>query len=245
MFRKVRVQAVKFLIDINEALFFERRLTRVYKRLGGEHFGVIIDVGSNKGQSINFFKALNKACHIYGFEPNPQLYKNLVAKYQSDPTIVLFNQGISNKVGSRIFHQNILDYTSTFEDLNEASSYLRKKSRLLGINQEEIIVSSYPIQTTTLSDFVNQQVNTMVDVLKIDVEGHEYHCLQGLFTAPLKVDVKFIQLEQHNDDMYLNKIPFEEIHSLLNRNNFELKETVKHGYSDLAELVFSNKKLIQ
>lgn len=240
MFTSLRLKLVKSLIDINEHLFFERRLRNFYKSVAGNIIKTVLDVGANKGQSINFFKTINPSCRIYSFEPNKDLYQQLLLKYKKDAAIKIYNVGISDMPGEKEFHQNVLDYTSTFEELNLDSGYLHNKAKILGVNPEDIVAASYMVKVTTLSKFINQEITETIDVLKIDVEGHEYQCLAGLFDENLKVKIRYIQLEKHNDDMYLNSIPFDKISRLLNGNSFELKTTVKHAFGNIDEVVFFN-----
>ena len=53
----LRVKLVSFLISINENLIFYKRLKRVYLQLlKKDQLKVVIDVGVNKGQTIQFLK---------------------------------------------------------------------------------------------------------------------------------------------------------------------------------------------
>jgi hypothetical protein len=118
------------------------------------------------------------------------------------------------------------------------SSYLKLKSRILGVKPEEIVVKSYPVEVTTLSDFINDQCTEPIGILKIDTEGHEYACLSGLFKSQLRLDIEFIQLEIHYDDMYLNGKSLKEITEILNRNGYCLEGKVKHGFGNFEDVVF-------
>ncbi len=72
-----------------------------------------------------------------------------------------------------VFHENILDETSTFEELNLDSKYLEKKAKVLGVTKENIIVANYKVNVIRLLDFLKENPNKEYDVLKIDVEGHD------------------------------------------------------------------------
>jgi FkbM family methyltransferase len=243
-FQIARIRFIKFLIDINEMVFFERRLHRFYKKKLINSIRTVIDVGANKGQSINFFLKLNPDCVIYALEPNPVLYDFLTKKYRNQKNIRIFNFGISERSGEKLFFENIFDYTSSFEDLNIDSGYLRRKAKILGVKPENIIGKKYPVEVLTLSDFIQKNhIQEEIDILKIDTEGHEYYCLQGLFIAQQPVRVKYIQIENHNDDMYKNRVPFSKINDLLEENGFSVIAKVRHGFGNLDEVIYKRQEL--
>lgn len=243
MVQHLRIKLIKYIIDLNESLVFERRLRSYYRSVFGDNLTTVVDVGANKGQSIDFFKIINKDCSVYAFEPNKTLYNKLLDKYKADKKVKVFNMGVSDSLGTKEFYQNVLDYTSSFEPVNQDSVYLQKKAMILGVKSENIVNATYDVETTTLSHFINTTINSPIDVLKIDVEGHEYPCLLGLFDEKLNVQIKYIQLEQHNDDMYANATSFKEITKLLNTHGFILTTTVRHGFGNLDEVIFENSAL--
>ena len=237
----LRIRLIKALVDINEKLFFERRLLRFYKEAIGKGAHTVIDVGANKGQSIDFFLKLNNACRIYAIEPNPELFEGLKNRYAIKQHVHLFRLGISNINGEREFQENVLDYTSSFEELNSSSAYLARKAKILGVDKSQLIVKRYPVHVMTLLDFIrHNKLPHIIDILKIDTEGHEYACLEGLFHPDLKSKIRYIQLENHTDDMYSKRIPYEKMKELLKVNGFFEEKVILHGYSRLEEVIFKN-----
>ena len=79
------------------------------------------------------------------------------------------------------------------------------------------------------------------DILKIDTEGHEHACLKGLFKGEKQAQAQHIQLEMHNDDMYLNAPSFENITALLTEQGYALEAKIKHGFGDFDEMIFKRK----
>ena len=242
-----RTQIVQKLVHINEAIFFYPKLKKFYKwNLKNEKVR-ILDVGANKGQSIDFFLKVNPNAEFDAFEPNKKLFVYLQNKYKTNTkqiqNIRLYNFGVSNIKGELVFHENILDETSTFEELNFDSKYLEKKAKVLGVTKENIIVANYKVNVIRLVDFLNENPNVEYEVLKIDVEGHELQCLQGLFAEDKTVlPIRYIQLESHNDDMYLSNNLHQDIETILNKNGFEKIAEIKHGFGDFAEIIFENKR---
>jgi len=239
MFRKLRIYLIRELIELNEKMIFNLRLIKFYKRQFDRKINLVIDVGANTGQSIDIFSKLNPECKIMAFEPTPKLFEKLKEKYSGNQNIHLFQMAISDKVGEKSFHENILHSSSSFEELDMNSKYLTKKSKVLGVKPNEIIKASYPVKVTTLSDFIREHCNQPIDILKIDTEGHEYYCLMGLFNGTVDVNIRFIQLEMHNDDMYLNTNSFSKVVELLNKNGYNIDAKLKHGFGDFDEVIFS------
>lgn len=236
---RIRIGIIKKAIDINEKFFFERKMKHFYKQAG--NINTVIDVGANKGQSIDFFLKINPRCRIYAIEPNPDLYRLLLNKYQGFENVSIFNFGISDKSGEKLFFENVFDYSSTFEEINPDSEFLNKKAKILGFDKDSLVKKSYPVNAITLSGFIKEHdLQGKIDILKIDTEGHEYYCLLGLFIDNTKPGIRFIQLENHNDDMYANRIKFSDINDLLNINNFRISKTIKHGFGNFDEVIFTS-----
>ena len=139
MLKKFRINFIKEIIELNERLVFNRRIIKYYKNELSQNLKSVIDVGVNTGQSIEIFRKIDKECSIIGFEPNPSLFQMIENKYANQPNIKLYQLGISNQKGTKIFHENVLHSTSSFEELNFDSQYLIKKANILGVKKEKII----------------------------------------------------------------------------------------------------------
>jgi len=235
----IRTKLIQKIIDINEKLIFYPRLRKFYKKKLTGKAPIIFDVGCNKGQSINFFLKLNKNCNFYAFEPNITLFKNLEQNFKGNTNIKFYNLGISDKNGMLTFNQNLMHETSSFEELNYDSAYLKRKAKILGVSKENLVVDKYEVNVTTLSSFIIKNNITNIDVLKIDVEGHELKCLLGLFNQELlSTNIEYIQLEKHNDDMYLNNENDVSINETLTQNSYKKIACINHGFGGIQEVIY-------
>ena len=138
----IRIKIIQFLISINEKVIFYPKLKNFYKKRidnGSSNMITILDVGSNKGQSIDFFSKVYQNVTIYAFEPNPILYKKIKNKYRNRKNIFIYNLGVSDMNGQLELNETVTDETSTFEQLNYDSIYLQMKANVLGVKKEEII----------------------------------------------------------------------------------------------------------
>ena len=230
----LRVNLLKFLINLNERMIFERKLFSYYQKKSKKN--VFIDIGANQGQTIDFFLRLNKKSEIFAFEPNRNLFKKLVEKYSNFPNVKLFMLGVSDEDGFKTFYENVFDFTSTFEKVNENSTYLQKKGKVLGVKSGNLIKDSYEVEVVRLSTFIKSMKINHIDILKIDTEGHELACLQGLFDNKFECDIDIIQTEKLNGDMY--KTNFISIVELLKQHNFKIAKEIKHGFGNFEDVVF-------
>jgi FkbM family methyltransferase len=238
----IRISIIQFLIDINERIFFYPKLKSFYKNIAyptslSSTLLTIFDVGANKGQSIDFFSKIFKNPTIYSFEPNPILYKKLIKKYQNKKNIFIYNLGISDINGQLELNETVTNETSTFEKLNYKSNYLQMKANVLGVLKEDIIKHRYFVDVIRLDDFIKKMKIEKIHVLKIDTEGHELKCLKGLFTNEI-CEINHIQIENHNDDMYMTEHPKNEIPLFLKSKGFIKCTVVKHGFGDLDECIY-------
>ncbi len=236
----IRILIVQQIINLLERFFFYPKLKNYYKSLKLTDPFTIIDVGANKGQSIDFFLNLYPLAIIYAFEPNRKLFLKLVEKYKPYQQIKLYNLGISNVNGSLRFYQNILDETSSFELPSKNSTCLKKKASILGVGPNEIIATEYDVDVSTLSHFCSSHEIRDVSILKIDVEGHEFQCLEGLLPSS-DVNIGIIQLEKHNDDMYESNSLSNGTPSIISVLDMELAKTISHPFANFDELIYTKK----
>ena len=236
----IRIKLIQLLIEINEKLFFYPKLKSFYKNAPiNSKSPVILDVGANKGQSIDFFRSVYPTCVIYAFEPNPRLFIALEKKYCEIKNIHLINKGVSNANGVLELKETVTDETSTFEELNYDSSYLKMKSTILGVEPKDIVLRTYQVEVIKLFDFIFEYKLNEIHAIKIDTEGHELNSLMGLFSGINSSIIKYIQLESHNDDMYHQKDQEQTISDLLIKNGFLSFTKIKHGFGNFDELIYT------
>lgn len=70
----IRTKIIQKLVHINESIFFYPKLKRFYSNNLQKEKINILDVGANKGQSIDFFLKINSNAEFNAFEPNKKLF---------------------------------------------------------------------------------------------------------------------------------------------------------------------------
>lgn len=239
--RRLYISAISKAIWINEAVVFEPQLHSFYKRLeaSGElgKPATIVDVGANRGQAACFFNRLLPGARIVAIEANPDLVP-LLKRKTLNLNIEVIPIAVSEKPGILPFYRCVFDEVSTLETPDKDSEYLLFKSKVLLVHIDEMY-KAVDVDTTTLDQLISKLNLAKIDILKIDVEGHEASVLKGATLALAKKTARFIQIESHGDDQYQGKGAQAE--AILALHGYRLIARIKHGFGNFHEEIYASK----
>ncbi len=148
---------------------------------------IIIDAGAHLGESCDRFLTLVPRACLHAFEPVPVLAQGLRTKFAANPQIRVVSKGLSDAEGELIFHANQDDATGSFLPLDAASPYAAQAGNSPA--------QSCTVPTTTLDAYCAQQTIARIDLLKLDVQGHEAACLAGAQNLLRQGAIGAIQVE--------------------------------------------------
>ena len=183
-----------------------RTLDRTIKILVNKKKPVIFDIGAHTGETIKRFRKLYKDCIIHSFEPQISSYKRL--KSLEDCNTRINNFALGKKIEKKKFFIHNNDSTSSFYKFSK-KNYLEKNNKI------------QKAQVRTLDEYVKKNNINFIDIIKIDVQGHESEVLKGAINT-LKNKVKIIELEIIFIDYYEKKSAFYEIEKILTPLKFDL-----------------------
>lgn len=144
----------------------------------------IFDVGANVGQTALRFRAWAPDATIHAFEPSPAVYERLAAL----PGVQAWNVGVGATSGRGALHENTN---------SELSSFLPIAHQRWGSPSGE-----REVDVVSLDDFCTEHGIETVDVLKVDVQGHELAVFQGAAGLLSEGRVRVIYTEVLCSDMY-------------------------------------------
>ncbi|MBH10231.1 MAG: hypothetical protein CMG74_07750 [Candidatus Marinimicrobia bacterium] len=150
---------------------------------------IIFDVGCNTGQTAVLFNAFSKVKKIYLFEPNPYALaictENAILNGFADK-IKIYKNCVSETNNKEILFYTVLAGAagSVQSDMAKTASHLNESYKTMSITLDEVIK--------------NEKV--IPDLVKIDVEGHEYKVLCGSKDLIKRKKTKFI-VEMHSSSM--------------------------------------------
>ncbi len=206
------------------------------------HDSVFFDIGSNIGAFTLIANKTISQNQIYAFEPIPELNKRLSILFPDAhiiPIALSDKESLSSFKIPKINHSHLLTrgtLNTNFVEENE---------------QDKKLIT---IQTQALDKFVEENKIGKIDVMKIDVEGHEHQVIKGaLQTLAKKQPVLIIEIEQRHHTMdilviindvvqlgykclffdnsifQLAELP-NQISSLQNKNHFEKSRKYIHNF---------------
>lgn len=130
----------------------------------------IFDIGANSGIFSVLAKSYNSSAEVYAFEPQPNIYSALSKNTEVNNFKIQCNQmALSNKPGTVPFYNYGMD---TFSDINTTAGSLNNKWREK--DQFEILV-----EAETLDNYTVKHAIKSIDLIKMDVETHEFEVLEG------------------------------------------------------------------
>ncbi len=143
-------------------------------KLGSDE--IIVDMGAYDGDTIREFTGYTQGRykHIYALEPDEKNFKKLVKNTENMQGINLYNLGVWNKKDTLIFS--------------------KKAGRNSKLSSEGV-----PVKVTDIDSLISSKVT----LLKMDIEGAEFHALEGCEQTIKKYAPKLYVCAYHrNEDMF-------------------------------------------
>ena len=203
---------------------------------------VVFDIGAHHGESIKLFLKKLRIKKIYSFEASPNNFKVLKKKISKNylKKVDIYNFGIGDKISKSYINQAVESSSSTMNELNKNSKYLKRKLQVLNIKNNENFYHKIPIQILTLDSFIEEHDIQNIDLLKIDTEGYEFNVLRGV--SKYSERIKLIYFEHHYDDMIIKNYKFSDIHKILEGKDFKMIKKSKMLFRKSFEYIYENNK---
>lgn len=200
----------------------------------------IIDGGAYRGDfSLQMAKAFSLAT-IYAFEPKKASYGLLSKNTAKMSRVKTYNYALSSSSGKSVLQTNVSPLTSSLSDTSEEGLHYFKE-----YNQAD---GTEEVETTSLFDFLSSREISDIDLLKLDLQGHELQAIKGL--AEFIGSVKLIFLEVQFLEIYRDTPLFSEVETHLRSKGFVfyqftgLVRSPMDGRLLYGDAIFFNKKYI-
>ena len=147
---------------------------------------LVFDIGANIGEYSRYILGVDSSVKIHCFEPVKETYDKLVENLRDE---IITQKVISNNLG--LSNENKTEEIFIYGSLAGSNSLYYNKKYVIN----SVPVMKQVICLSTLDEYVSNSGIKKIDLLKIDVEGHELNVLQGARESLKKNIIKCIQFE--------------------------------------------------
>lgn len=146
-----------------------------------------IDIGANDGVLFsNTYKFARQGANGICIEPSKAAFNKLRFNQLFNPKVIRINAALSNKSGFLFVEEN--GYESTLSTVCEAET-----------------PKSIKVKTYTFDKLLEMYPKFLsIDLLSIDVEGHENEVLQGLTSRNFYAKIIILETDKHSIDELMN-----------------------------------------
>ena len=205
-----------------------------YRKFFGDTAEIIFDVGTRDGHDAFYLEFTLNSKHEYAIDANPEAIKATQKNY---PHMAVIHTAISDYDGITSFQQ----VSHEREDYVGCSSIYAQKL----VDQEDfkgnVTTIEVPVKkmTTLLSEL--NLLDTIIDVMKVDIEGYTWEFLIGL-EDKIK-NVKCFHLETEQYATHPNHKNSKMIKDFMNYNGFYLADVSYEWGWHIEDQVWINKEL--
>lgn len=171
-----------------------------------QQVGLILDVGGNKGQSVEEYRKLFQDARILSFEPFEETYNILSQKCEEDGNATAIKLAVSDEIGQQAFFVT-------------SNSTMHSLLPLIGAEEQ---LQEKEVETITLDTFCRRERISRVPILKMDIQGGELQALRGAagLLADRRIDV--IYTEIMFSPQYHNQAQFFELYQHVHQFGYHL-----------------------
>ena len=194
---------------------------RILKFIDTQNLNTIVDVGCHKAELLQtLIKEDIVFAKYVGFEPVTELFNKVKSQFGDNENTQFFNLALSNEKGKREISRHIVSSISSFSSAN----MIKLKYRLINIilKFDRNLFHTEMVKTDKL-DNLRHIFTNKIDLLKIDVEGHEPEVLDGSTKLLIEKKPKYIIIELQKKDNYLNYDPINVTNVIQSLNYVKVK----------------------
>jgi FkbM family methyltransferase len=186
-------------------------IVKAYRSRFGEVADVVFDCGTRDGDDAAYLKRELKAKRVFAIDALPSACQHTQEKH---PDLIVLNTALSNYVGTASFT----------EIVSERKDHAGSSSFVLAPGWDEEEKRQVETSVTTMSSLIEELglADTMLDVVKVDLEGFSYEFLEGM--GDYIHNAKVMHLETETFHRHQGHHGSEEVFDYMSARGFSLYE---------------------
>lgn len=189
---------------------------------------VVVDVGANRGDTVEQFSAKLPLAKVWALEPHPDTFQKLQHRFQDDKRIEVRNLALSDRDGRAIMHS----YTNAA--INSLSPVTARADRLM--DGAIIPTPEVDVELRTLKSFCDAEGIDRVDILKLDTQGHENAIINGSLELLGSGKVRYVLAELIFAPLYARQAKAGEVIASLEGCGFKIFDFYDFVYNNQSGL---------
>lgn len=186
----------------------------------------VIDIGAHTGEFSSAIRAVLPGVRVYAFEPLPDCFERLTAKFERYPDCRAFHVALGQQPGHVTF------WRSSF---SKSSSVLPMATLHQNAFPWSASCSQVDVRLETLDDYQNEMELISKVLMKIDVQGYEDRVLKGSTLVLNRVD--YVLVEVSFRPLYEGQAGFHDVYHLLLESGFSYAGNLDQLLSPLDDSV--------
>jgi FkbM family methyltransferase len=194
---------------------------------------ITIEVGANIGSDTEGFAGQGI---VYAFEPEPNLFQKLRAKFGSNSNVKLYEYAVDINEESRTFRSSNIE--NGIGSLYELHPELINSDAGIYQCYREGFHNTYEVKCIRMDTFIEQESIEKIDMLWIDAQGNDFNVLKSFGDK--------ISIVQAGRCECTNKVPlyeginnhYEDVKSWLQDKGFQAEEDYWHAHDTEVDLKF-------
>ena len=177
---------------------------------------VVFDIGANNGKWATDLAKHLPAADYHLFECAPYCFEPLERSAKSLKKSSIIKKAVSNRTGTTILH------------LPDAGSGLASIHKREDTSVSKFSYSQFPVSTVTIDEYADEHGVDFIDVVKVDVEGHELAVFEGAYKrlSEKLIGVVFFEFGSANVN---SRTFFRDFWKLFGEHEYELYRVLPGG----------------
>jgi FkbM family methyltransferase len=193
----------------------------------------ILDLGANIGDTTLQYSNLFTKAKIYSFEPFPDLFQKLQARFQKNNLVKPIKAAVADTSSDRNFY--ITRHNAAHSLLKPADSAEKWMYPHADKNAIEIL-EQIKVPVLTIDDFCKHESIDKIHILKMDIQGGELMALGGAKEKLRKGSILLIYTEMFFVPVYEGQAYYNNICDFLSEYGFSLFDIYNRIYAKNGQL---------